>query len=297
MAVPDHRLAHKRFYHRGTQKRIDRIIVSLVVYININGENTMQMYRLAWTCALGLCMTTAAVAQDTLRVGTSLNQMPWGFYDQDQKPTGVDVALCGALAERLGKTGEFINLDFKGLIPALQASRFDIACAAMYITPERQDAILMVPYIQASQTVITHEDAQIDGLTGLCGHSVSVLQGSGSLKVLEEASAECTNDGSNAISIQSFDSQPVAMRALENRSVDAFIATDSLVSYYMKQRPGLKKIATGIKPTTLGIGVSKNGEELAGQLREGLEAMMADGTYAAILKQWDIESAAIESFE
>lgn len=255
------------------------------------------MESLKIALAATLVWAGAAQAQDSLRIGTSLTQMPWGFYDQDQKPTGVDVALCGALAQKLGATPEFISLDFKGLIPALQANRFDIVCAAMYVTPERQEAILMVPYIQASQTVVAQETADIDGIAGLCGKSASVLQGSGSLKVLEEASAECTAKDEPAIRIQSFDSQPVAMRALENKSVDAFIATDSLISYYMKQTPGLKKIATGIKPTQLGIGLPKGDEELADKLREGLAAMKADGSYAAILKEWDIDSAAVDSFE
>lgn len=257
----------------------------------------MNMRILSAVLALGLVAGGAAKAQETLMVGTSLTQMPWGFYDENQKPTGVDVAFCSALAEQLGTTAEFASLDFKGLIPALQAGRFDIVCAAMYITPERQQAILMVPYIQATQTIVAKEDGDLDDAAGLCGHSASVLQGSGSLKVLEEISAECTAGGKPAVNIQSFDSQPVAMRALENGSVDAFIATDSLVSYYMKQSPGLKKIATGIRPSVLGIGVPLGNEELAEKLRAGLEQMKADGTYDALLKEWDIESAAIESFD
>ncbi len=243
--------------------------------------------------------TGSAVAEEPthLKIGTSLSQMPWGFYDQDQKPTGVDVALCGALAAQLGATTEFIDLDFKGLIPALQADRFDMVCAAMYITPERQKAILMVPYIQASQTVIVKETSDIEGMAGLCGRSVSVLQGSGSVKVLEAASASCETDGKEAIDIRSFDTQPVALRALANDSVDGFIATDSFVSYYMKQNPGQKKIATGINPTTLGIGVPLDNEALADKLRAALKEMRENGAYAAVLKEWDIESAAIESFD
>lgn len=81
-----------------------------------------------------------AQAQDkkVLKIGTSLSQMPWGFHDEKQQPTGVDVSMCGAIAKQMGATAEFINLDYKGLIPALQANRFDIVCAAMYITPERE---------------------------------------------------------------------------------------------------------------------------------------------------------------
>lgn len=241
-----------------------------------------------------------AHAQDKpshLKIGTSLSQMPWGFYDEKQQPTGVDVALCGGIAKQIGATAEFVNLDFKGLIPALQAKRFDIVCAAMYITPEREQAIAMVPYIKASQTVIAKKDAKITGLDDLCGRSASVLQGSGSLKVLQEASAKCEGAGKPALKIQAFDTQPVAVRALENGSVETFIATDSLVSYYMTKNPDLKKIASGISPMTLGIGVPHGQDALVRLLRDALVAMKANGAYDALLKQWGIETAALDTFD
>lgn len=243
--------------------------------------------------------TFPALAQDgsVLKIGTSLSQMPWGFYDEQQRPTGVDVALCGGLAKQLGKAAEFVSLDFKGLIPALQAKRFDLVCAAMYITAEREQAITMVPYIKATQAIITKSDSTITGLDGLCGHSVSVLQGSGSLKVLDEASGRCTAGGKPAIRIQAFDTQPVAVRALENGSVESFIATDPLVSYYMSKNPVLKKVATGISPTTVGIGVPKGDDKLAASIRDGLKAMKASGAYAEILAKWGIETAALDTFD
>lgn len=253
---------------------------------------------IAGLCAgLGIAATASAEGQSGhLRIGTSLTQMPWGFFDQSSKPTGVDVAMCGALAKQLGDTPEFVNLDFKGLIPALQADRFDIVCAAMYVTPERQSVIQMVPYIQASQTVIARQNAKFASAADLCGHPVSVLQGSGSMKVLQEESEKCRAAGKSDISIQAFDTQPVALRALENNSVEAFIATDSLVSYFMSRNSGYKKIATGISPMALGIGVPKNDAALAAKVRKGLEAMKADGTYQSILNTWGIESAAVSSF-
>ncbi|MVA25053.1 ABC transporter substrate-binding protein (plasmid) [Agrobacterium vitis] len=256
-----------------------------------------RTHAIAASLILSAALSGAVHAQDApknLKVGTSLTQMPWGFYDENQKPTGVDVALCGAIAKQLGLTPEFISLDFKGLIPALQADRFDMVCAAMYITPEREQVITMVPYIQASQTVVTKKTATIEGLEGLCGHSVSVLQGSGSLKVLQEASSKCDAAGKPAVTIQAFDTQPVAIRALENDSVEGFIATDSLISYYMAKNDSLKKVATGISPTKLGIGFQPGNKALAKLVADALTAMKADGSYDAILKQWGIESAALK---
>ncbi|MBK5000215.1 amino acid ABC transporter substrate-binding protein [Pseudomonas sp. S31] len=259
----------------------------------------MKLKALASTVVSAACgfmiFLPLAHAAQPLRVGTSLTQMPWGFYDAQQQPTGIDVAMCGAIARHMGAEAQFTNLDYKGLVPALQAGRFDMLCAAMYITPERQAVISMVPYLTASQAVLAQHDSTLAGLADLCGQRVSVLQGSGSLKVLEQASGACSAAGKPAIAIQSFDTQPVAIRALENRSVDAFIATDSLVSYYLQRNPRLKKIATGISPMTLGIGLPRSDPARAQQVRQALAEVQASGEYRAILKQWGIEAAGIDA--
>jgi polar amino acid transport system substrate-binding protein len=242
----------------------------------------------------------AAKAQDkitNLKIGTSLSQMPWGFHDEKQQPTGVDVALCGGIARQLGVSAEFINLDYKGLIPALAAKRFDIVCAAMYITPEREAAITMVPYIQATTAIVTKADSPMNSPDDMCGRSASVLQGSASLRTLEGISQKCQAAGKAALRIQSFDTQPVALRALENGNVEAFIATDTLISFHMAKNPGYRKIVSGMNPMTLGIGVPLGQDGLARQLRDALGAMKANGSYMAILKQWGIETAALEKFE
>jgi polar amino acid transport system substrate-binding protein len=264
----------------------------------MRGRKFRSVGVIAGVCIAACAAGTARAEGEAgyLRIGTSLTQMPWGFFDQGSKPTGVDVAMCGALAKQLGETPRFVNLDFKGLIPALQADRFDIVCAAMYVTPERQSVIQMVPYIQASQTIIARQNATFRSAADLCGHPVSVLQGSGSMKVLQDENEKCHAAGKPDIAIQAFDTQPVALRALENNSVEGFIATDSLVSYFMSHNAGYKKIATGISPMALGIGVPKNDAALAARVRKGLEAMKADGTYQSILKTWGIESAAVSSF-
>lgn len=156
---------------------------------------------------------------------------------------------------------------------------------------------MMVPYIQATTAILARKDAPMTGFDDLCGRSASVLQGSASLRLLQGASDKCQAAGKAALKIQSFDTQPVALRALENGNVETFIATDTLISFHMMKNPGYKKIVSGMNPTTLGIGVPHGQDALAKQLRDALVAMKANGSYQAILKQWDIETAALEKFE
>ena len=122
----------------------------------------------------------AASAQDVVPekfiIGSSFSQTPWGFYDDNQQPTGIDVSMCGALAKEMGaKEVEFVNLDFKGLIPALQADRFNMVCAGVYITAEREAVVTMVPYVRSSQAILARKGSGITGLDDLCGKGISVL--------------------------------------------------------------------------------------------------------------------------
>ena len=258
--------------------------------------------RLAWMlCAVlgvGLPVPATAQGQPTkLTIGSSFSQTPWGFYDDKQNPTGIDVSLCGGLATQLGASVEFVNLDFKGLIPALQADRFDLICAGVYITPEREAVVTMVPYVTASQAILAKAGTPIKGLSDLCGRKVSVLQGSAQLKVVEAQSEQCQKDRKASVEIQSFDTQPVAVRALENGNVEAFVASDQLVSFYLLKNPALMKAASGINPVTLGIVVKKDNAALAETVRNGLKRMKENGRYDAILREWGIESAAVASFD
>lgn len=243
-----------------------------------------------------------ASAQDTVPekfvIGSSFSQTPWGFYDDNQQPTGIDVSMCSALAKEMGaKEVEFVNLDFKGLIPALQADRFNMVCAGVYITAEREAVVTMIPYVRSSQAILAKAGSGITGLEDLCGRGVSVLQGSAQLKVVTEQSEKCVADGKPEVAIQSFDTQPIAVRALENGNVEAFVASDQLVSYYLLKNPALEKAAANINPVTLGVAIKKDNPDLAKAAYDGLVRMKENGAYDAILKEWGIETAAVESFD
>ena len=61
----------------------------------------------------------------------------------------------------MGKKVEWIDIDFKGLIPALQAGRADIAVSAIYITPERSRVVDFTdPYYAGGLVVLTRRTAR-----------------------------------------------------------------------------------------------------------------------------------------
>src|SRR5262249_22794392 len=76
-----------------------------------------------------------------LTVGIA-NEKPYGFVDTDGKPTGAIVDIIRAVLEPYGITEIEANVvDFGALIPGINANRFDIIGAGMYIRPARCKAI------------------------------------------------------------------------------------------------------------------------------------------------------------
>jgi len=83
--------------------------------------------------------TLAAVKQaGRVRIGYA-NEAPYAYMDSKEgKVTGESVEIARVVLKRMGVSEvEGVLTEFGSLIPGLQAKRFDIIAAGMYITPER----------------------------------------------------------------------------------------------------------------------------------------------------------------
>lgn len=252
---------------------------------------------LAFSLIPASAQVPAAIASSkTVNIGSPLSQIPWGFYDEKHERKGIDVDICGGVVERMGYAVNWVSVDTAGLIPALQARRFDIICSGMFITPEREKVVAFVPYVRSSQAIMMRADAAVKAkaIGDLCGLRVNTLQGSAQQKMLTDQSSACEQQGKKAITVNAFNAHPVAILSLRNANADAYMASDQLVSYYVQQDAALVKVAAGFNPVTLGIAVRPEEPGLVAALGAALAAMKKDGSYAGILAKWGIEGAGIE---
>ncbi|PDP86174.1 ectoine/hydroxyectoine ABC transporter substrate-binding protein EhuB [Glycomyces fuscus] len=66
------------------------------------------------------------------------NEIPFGFVDDAGNPAGQSPAVAQAVFEELGVPEiQASSVSWDGLIPGLNANRFDVIAAGMFITPER----------------------------------------------------------------------------------------------------------------------------------------------------------------
>ncbi|MGC4241876.1 MAG: transporter substrate-binding domain-containing protein, partial [Herbaspirillum sp.] len=123
----------------------------------------MKLSRLLCAVSASLFLLVAAApaaraADNVIRVGTDATFPPMEFV-KDGKRTGFDIELMEALAKTMGKKIQWIDIDFKGLIPGLISNRFDIAASAIYMTDERRKVVTFSdPYYRGGLAVLVRRD-------------------------------------------------------------------------------------------------------------------------------------------
>ena len=106
----------------------------------------MNSFKRLAMAALSLAiLPTLAHAQDgkwsTIRIATEGAYVPWNFTGAGGKLEGYEIDLANDLCTRMKAKCEIIGQDFDGLIPALNAKKFDAIMAGVSITEKRLQSI------------------------------------------------------------------------------------------------------------------------------------------------------------
>ncbi len=242
-------------------------------------------FLLASLAALTL-VTTGVHAQDNvLRVGTDATFPPMEFVENGKR-TGFDIELVEALAKSMGKQVEWVDIDFKGLIPGLISRRFDMAVSAIYITDERKKVVDFAnSYYAGGLVVMTKEgNAAIKKLADLDGKKVSVQVGTKSVGYLQEHYPK--------VQRVEVEKNQEMFNLVDIGRADAAVTGKPAAFQYVRTRPGMRVLDEQLTTEEYGMALRKDTPELTKAVNAALARLKADGTYAAIVKKWFSNSAA-----
>ena len=245
----------------------------------------MKISKLLCAFTASLAMLTAAMpaahaADNVIRVGTDATFPPMEFV-KDGKRTGFDIELIEALAKTMGKKVQWVDIDFKGLIPGLISNRFDIAASAIYMTDERRKVVnFSDPYYRGGLAVLVRrDDTSIkvpDDLNK--GKRVSVQVGTKSVSYLKD-----NYPGVERVEVEK---NQAMFDLLATGRVNAVVTGRPAAVEYARTQPQVRVLDKGLTTELYGYAMRKGDTELAEQLNKALQTLRVNGTYTALTDKW-----------
>ncbi len=223
--------------------------------------------------------TNVFAHDNVLRVGTDATYPPMTFV-ANGKRTGFDIELVEALAKSMGKKVEWVDIDFKGLIPGLLSKRFDMAASAIYITDERKKVLDFTDSYYAGGIVIMTKDSNTTtkNPSDLDGKKVSVHVGTKMVNYLQEHYPKVQR-----IEVEK---KQEMFNLVEIGRADAAVTDKPAAYQYMRTRPGMRMLKEQLTTEEYGFALRKDTPELTKEVNQALAKIRADGSYSNIVKKW-----------
>ncbi|WP_116248287.1 ectoine/hydroxyectoine ABC transporter substrate-binding protein EhuB [Nocardiopsis sp. FIRDI 009] len=185
--------------------------------------------------------------QGFVRIGLA-NEIPFGFIDDSGEPAGQSPAVAAAVFEELGVPEvQASPVAWDGLIPGLQANRFDVIAAGMFITPERCEQVAFSePTATSPEAFLVKEGnpEDISHFTSFVDNSdlkLAVLNGS-----VEQTYAE--HFGIPEDQLELISNQTAGYELLESGRVDAVSMLSVSHTYLLLDRGGPFEVTEAFFP-------------------------------------------------
>jgi octopine/nopaline transport system substrate-binding protein len=261
--------------------------------------------------ALGITAGAAAAKEwTTVKIATEGAYPPWNATDSSGQLVGFELDLAKDLCGRMGVECEVVAQDWEGIIPALQAGKYDVIMAGMSITDERKKVIQFSDSYAATPArfavlkdsdlasyagkldranldeVDADEQAAIDAMKeAFDGKTVGVQVATTHANVLDTYLAD-------TVEIRKYDTQENLDLDLQSGRVDLALASMSYWQPLMNTEKGADFAVIGPGMTGgpfgsgVGVGIRQEDSDLVELFNQAIAAAKADGTITKLSEQW-----------
>jgi lysine/arginine/ornithine transport system substrate-binding protein len=248
------------------------------------GRKLAAFAVLSATIGTGVAALNAQAADNMkeLRFGVEASYAPFESKSPSGELKGFDIDIGNAVCAKLKMKCVWVENSFDGLIPALQARKFDGINSDMTITDKRRTAIDFTDpiYTIPNQLVAKKGSNILPTAESLKGKHVGVLQGS-----IQETYAKA-RWAPAGVDVQSYQAQDQIYADLASGRLDAaFQDAEAASKGFLKQPQGAGFAFAGpavsddkLLGSGVGFGVRKNDKALKESLNRALKELKDDGT-------------------
>jgi len=219
-------------------------------------------------------------------------------------PSGWEVAIAKDVATVMGLDAEITIVPFDGLIPSLQANRFDVAMGEIAVLPERTAVLMFVSDHESGDSFLVNESSDVEKFSkpeDLCGQTVGALLGSVELATVQEYAATCEEKGLPALTVNTYKDQAAVNLALQGQKVDVSIGSTSQLSYVTQQASGEFRLidAPFIEtiPTGVAIADTPYDADMAKAVQAAVQQLIDSGRMQEILDEFNSGKGNVEKAE
>lgn len=226
-----------------------------------------------------------------LTYGTAASFPPFESKENGEL-VGFDIDMGKQLADYLGLRTRVLDIDFDGLIPALQGGRVDIINSAMYINDERAEVVDFVPYMKIGESLIGKADANLSISKlpeDLSGKTVAVTRGAIGETYMNEFNGKLTAAGSAPMTIMALPNNQDALLAVQSGRAELFDTSTPGAAHTLSQGDGKFKVFnTFALDTQIGIALPKNKPELKTAIESAVQRFIDSGEYDKLVEKYKL---------
>ncbi|WP_433660535.1 ABC transporter substrate-binding protein/permease [Nocardia sp. CA-128927] len=215
-----------------------------------------------------------------ISVGTLSDAPPSICVNGQGSFTGFDNELLRAVATKLGLQVEFSGTEFAGLLAQVAGNRFDVGSSSITTTDARRQLVGFTNgYDFGYFSLVAPNSSGIKGFSDLNrGTRIAVVQGT----VQDEYVINTLH-----LDPVKFPDYNTAYANLKSGQVDAWVAPSAQADGAIKPGDGTAVVQNTFSlDNFVGWAVAKTNQPLTDALNSGLDAVIADGTYAKLYSDW-----------
>jgi len=263
-------------------------------------------------CAAVMLAATPAAADDwsKIRIATEGAYAPWNFTDASGELVGFELDLAADLCARMDAECEIVPQAWDGIIPALNAGKYDAIMAGMSITDKRKEVIsFSSAYAATPARFVVLKDNEHAGFTAeLDTLNLEAIDG-GEQAVLDAMKAafdgetigvqvSTTHENflrefmADTVEIRTYDTQENLDLDLQAGRVTMALASMSYWQPLLETEKGENFTAIGPGMTGgpfgggVGVGIRQADAALVEKFDKAIAEAKADGTISKLAVQW-----------